>query len=214
MSVIDLPTLKAPNIVVMNLRGQTAVYESPMTAGMQTLDRGGFHWKAVYTWTNIQGDARADMLGTIAALRAQANRLRVPVYDNPKRGAYGGTPVVDGVSQVGSTLNVRGCSNSITNWIRKGDYFSVIVNGEPELKMATADASSGGTGLITLSFEPRLRFSPADGNSIYVDDDVLPKPQGVFVLTAADQNWSSQPSLDGRSAVSLDMTEDVFASKP
>lgn len=211
MSIFDLaPT---PNVVVMNLRGNTAVYPSPLTSSMQTLARGGFHWMATYTWTNIRGDDRADLLGTIAGLRGQENRLRVPVYDNPKRGAYGGTPLVAGASQTGSSIDLDGCSLSVTNWIRKGDYFSIDVNGEHELKMATADASSDGAGLITVAFEPRLRFSPLDNAVVYVEDGVLSKPQGVFVLTNAEQNWSSSPGVVKRTAVSLQMTEDMLATQ-
>lgn len=212
MSVFDLTPV--PTSVVMAIRGNTGLYESPMTAAAQTVDRGGEHWLAAYTYTNARGDARGELMGTIAALRSQSNRLRVPVYDNPKRGAYGGTPVVDGASQTGFTLNIKSASISVTNWIRKGDYFSVNVNGEHELKMATADASSGGTGLVTLTFEPRLRFSPLDNAAVWVEDGVLSKPQGVFMLTNPENNWSSMPGILKRTATSLQMTEDVFATQP
>lgn len=212
MTIFDLNI--TPNLVVMNLRGNTAVYASPLTSAMQTIDRGGLHWIATYTYTELRNDDRAEMLGTVAALRGQANRLRVSVYDNPKRGNYGGTPLVVGGGQTGSTLNIDGCSNTVTNWIRKGDYFSVEVNGEHELKMATADASSNGTGQVTLTFEPRLRFSPLTNAPVFVEDGVLSKPEGIFLLAKQDQSWSSRPGVYKRTAISLEMMEDVFASKP
>ena len=203
-----------PRVVVMELRGNTATYSSPLTAATQTIDRGGLKWAVTYTYTELRGDDRADTLGNIAAMRAQANRLRVSVYDNPKRGNYGGTPLVVGGGQTGSTLNIDGCSNTVTNWIRKGDYFSVEVNGEHELKMATADASSNGTGQVTLTFEPRLRFSPLTNAPVFVEDGSLSKPQGIFMLAEANQNWSSQPGILKRTSISLSMIEDVFATQP
>ena len=211
MSTLDLTAV--PNFVAMQLQGNTAVYTSPLVASQQTLDRGGLKWRATYTYTNLRNDVRADMMGLLAALRSQANRMRVPVYDNPIRGAYGGTPIVDGSAQVGSSINLRGLSNNITDWIKAGDYFSVDVNGVHELKMCTADASSNGTGLITVPCEPRLRASPIDAAAIWVEDGVLPKPQGVFLLSTSEAVWSSQPGIAKRSNTSLEMIEDVFATQ-
>ncbi len=211
MATYDLTV--APQIVAVTLRGNTAVYESPLTGNMQTLDRGGLHWVFQYTWTAIFGDDAADMRALVAALRSQANRVRVKVYDNPKRGAYGGTPLVAGASQTGSSLTIDGASNSITDWIKAGDYFSVDVNGEHELKMATADANSDGTGNVTLNFEPALRDSPLDNAAIWVEDGTLPKPGGVFILSDPDATWSSRPTATNRTSVSLQFTEDVYATQ-
>ena len=212
MSNFDLtPT---PNYVVMALRGNSGAFDSPLIASQQVVDRGGLHWLATYTYTEARSADRGELLGTIASLRGQAHRLIVPVYDNEAGGAYGGTPLVNGASQTGSTLNINGCSTSITNWIRKGDYFSVDVNGVHELKMATANSDSDGSGNVTLSFEPRLRFSPLDNAVIYVQDGVLPRPRGVFMLTEPEQNWSSRPGENKRSAISLNLTEDMLASAP
>lgn len=212
MSILDLS--EVPNLVAMQLSGNTGIFQSPLNGSIQTLDRGGLRWEAQYTFSKLRGDARANLIGTLAGLRAQANRLRVPVYDNAKRGLYGGTPTVDGASQTGNSINLADLSNNITDWIRKGDYFSIDVNGEHELKMATADASSNGTGLITVSFEPRLRTSPLDNAVVYVEDDVLPKPRGIFILTDPNALWSSRPGSPSHiSVVSLAMTEDLFATQ-
>lgn len=213
MATYDLPA--SPTTVSLNLRGNTGLFPSPLVKSAQTLDRGGAHWEAVYNFTNISKDNRALMMGLIAKLRGQVNRVRLPVYDNPRRGAYGGTPLVDGASQTGNSINLKGLSNNITNWIREGDYFSVNVNGEHELKMATADASSDGTGLITISFEPSLRASPANDAVVFVQDGVLSRPQGVFVLSDDVAGWSSQPfqSTSELSQIVLECLEDVFITQ-
>ena len=212
MTVFDFQ--QVPNVITMQLLGNTALYPSPLIASAQTLDRGGLKWKTVASFTNIKLADRADLLGLIAALRGQANRLRIIVHDNPKRGAYGGTPLVVGAGQTGSTLNIDGLSLSVTNWIRKGDYFSVVVNGDHELKMSTTDENSSGTGTLTLKFEPRLRASPLDNAVIFVEDGVLGVPRGVFVLESSVQGWASRASDGGQlSDVSLSLVEDVFATQ-
>ena len=213
MTVIDLA--QVPNSVVVDIVGNTGLFPSPLIASAQTIDRGGLKWMFTYTWTALRNNSRADLMGTVVALRSQENRLRVPVYDNPKQGAYGGTPLVDGASQTGSSIDIKGCDNNVTNWIRKGDYISFIVNAEPELKMCTADASSDGSGLISgLSFEPRLRDSPADSAVIYVEDGVLSKPKGIFLLANPKQAWSSRPGEPSKvTSITLQMIEDVFATQ-
>ena len=214
MTTFDLT--QAPSTLNMELASNTAVFQSPLLGSVQTLDRGGMKWMAQYNYTNISAAKRGELMGLVASLRGQANRLRVSVYDNPIRGLYGGTPLVDGASQTGSTLNIKGCTINITNWIRAGDYFSVVVNGEHELKICTADANSDGTGLITgLAFEPRLRASPANSAIIQVEDGVLDKPEGVFYLTGTNVGWSSRPfqTTSELSSMTLLLTEDVFSTQ-
>jgi len=169
---------------------------------------------ATYSFNSRVTSTRASLLGTLAALRGQANRLRVPVHDNPIQGAYGGTPLVKGASQTGSSLIIDGLTVSVTKWIGQGDYFSVIVNGEPELKMCTADINSDINGELTLTFEPRLRAAPAENAVIYVEDGVLTKPSGIFLLKNAENGWNSQPWRSGEiSNITIEMVEDVFATQ-
>lgn len=210
-------TVYALNVTPTSIRiafiGNTALATSGVIGSAQTVDRQGLKWQFTYGYDELRGDERADLLGTIALLRTQSHRLRVPVFDNPARGAYGGTPLVNGAGQTGNTLNIDGASLSVTNWIRKGDYFAVIVGTEPELKMATADANSDGAGNVTLTFEPKLRTSPADGAAIHVEDGVLTKPAGVFMLANPEQSWESIKQRTTHSRLTLEMVEDVFATQ-
>lgn len=210
MAIFDLDV--TPNYVVMNLIGNTGIFSSPMTGSMQTVDRGGLRWRVMYTYTALRNDDRADVLGTLAALRSQANRVRIKVYDNPKRGNYGGTPLVNGGSQSGSSIILDGCG-TVSNWIRKGDYFSIDVNGEHELKMCTADKSSSG-GAITIDFEPRLRASPLNNAAVFVEDGGGDIPEGVFILNEPQIQWSSRPGVGSKTtAVTVDAVEDMFITQ-
>jgi hypothetical protein len=202
-----------PSNATISLIGNTALYASPLIGSAQTLDRQGLKWHFIYQYDNASGETRAQLMSLIAHQRGQANRLRVTVFDNPARGLYGGTPVVAGGGQTGYTLNIDGASAGVTGWIEYGDYFSVIVNGEPELKMATAPANSSGGGTVSLEFVPRLRESPADNAAIYIAGGAN-EPQGIFLLANPEAPWQSRPNVSGPiSNFTFDMIEDVFATQ-
>lgn len=91
-------------------------------------------------------------------------------------GALGGSPVINGASQTGSSLTINGASNSITNWALKGDVFTIgsgstgvfAVNPQnyrstTQLQqfVVTANASSDGSGNVTLSIYPPIVTSGA-----------------------------------------------------
>ncbi len=208
MSNYDL--IVAPTTVEMGLQGNTGLSTSGLIGSSQTIDRDGMKWAANLNWLNLGDADRAEMMALIAQLRGQANRLRVIAYDNPARGNYGGTPLVNGGSQTGNSLNVDGVG-TVTNWIRRGDYFSVDVNGEHELKIATADASSSG-GSITLNFEPKLRASPLNNAAVYVGNTGN-RPRGLFMLADAAAGWSSRPGRDMFANISLALIEDLFITQ-
>ena len=104
-------------------------------------------------------------------------------------GAHGGTPLVNGASQTGTSLATDGWTNSITGILKKGDVFTIAdvfgVNpltfestGELQQFVLTADADSGAsTGPATLAIYPAIATSgsnqtvtasPADGAEITV----------------------------------------------
>lgn len=215
MTIFDLPSV--PQRVQMGIRSNTARFPSPLTGTVQTVDRGGAAWLASLTWNAVSGADRAELMALVAELKGQSNRLRVPAFDNPKRGAYGGTPTVSAARAAGvSEVPVTGGAASVTNWIRRGDYFAIVVNGEPELKICTADAStSAGGAIASLTFEPPLRAAVAGGEALWVEDGVLQRPQGVFMQSEVETVWQSGPGIgsDRFSSFSLALVEDLLATQ-
>lgn len=209
-TIYDLPS--TPQRVSMGLRANTARYTSPLTGTTQTVARGGEAWVANLTWNALHGADRAEMMALIAELRGQTGRVRVPAFDNPARGAYGGTPVSNGNFSAGATqITASGCTASVTNWIRRGDFFSIVVNGEPELKICTQDRDSNGAGNVFLDFYPALRAGVAVSDAVWVQDGVLQRPQGVFMQAEAETNWQSTPA--GVSSFTLSLIEDLLATQ-
>ncbi len=80
-------------------------------------------------------------------------------YSGPASGAT--TGLVQGAGQSGTSLIVDGVATS-TIILRAGEYFQV----RSEFKIATADCTSNGSGVVTLAFKPALRVSPADNDPV------------------------------------------------
>lgn len=157
MADITWPAGLVPSSTSMTLIENTAAFENPLTGTIQTLERPGARWSQSLSFNAMTGADRAELQAFLASLRGQANRAVLPVFGHTNRGVGGGTPLVAGASQTGSSLNTDGWTAS-TVVLRAGDFFSV--NGE--LKMVTADCVSDASGNATIQFAPILRASPAD----------------------------------------------------
>lgn len=92
--------------------------------------------------------------------------FEVPNYAGAASGESLGA--VQGAGQSGTSLLVDGVSNS-TLILAKGEYFQV----RNELKRATANCTSNGSGEVTLNFKPALRTSPADNDPVDFASPVL-----------------------------------------
>jgi len=110
-------------------------------------------------------------------------------YWHVRKGVGGGTPLVNGVGQTGSNLVVDGGSNSITNWIRAGDFIQVA--GCPVLFDVTADVNTNGSGQATIPISPPIFIghSPADNAAVLL-------PPANFTFKAVIVKVSDFPAMD------------------
>lgn len=111
------------------------------------------------------------------------------IYWQVRKGAGGGTPLVNGASQSGSNLIVDGASNSITNWLRQGDLIQVA--GGAVVFDVTADVSTNGSGQATIPISPPIFTgqSPADNAAVTID------PTAIF-FKAVIVDVSEFPDID------------------
>jgi hypothetical protein len=176
------------------------MHRSPFNSAVQTQDRGGEYWVMQMVFRNLTSAQRATLSAYLANLNGMQHRVSTYNHAENNQGSFGGSPLVAGASQTGKSLNVDGCSNNITNWIRAGDFFSV--NGE--LKICTANGNTDGGGNITIPFAPRLRSAPSDNAVITTSQGT-----GTFVLANNTVSWSNRPG--GFSDVSISLVEDIAA---
>jgi len=128
-------------------------------------------------------------------------------------GLQGGTPQVDGASQVGSSINLKGFTAAVAVRLNKGDVITLggvfAVNpvtkqstGSLQQFVVTADASSDGTGDLVAQVQPPIILtgslqtvtaSPADSAPVVVvGASAVSTPQNIlchedaFVMGSAD----------------------------
>lgn len=173
MTTYAFPTLSVnPSSMEWWLESNTQVFESPLNNSRQTLEIPGARWNFIYTWDDlIEADWRI-LSAWLSSLRGQANRFTASDISRPSpRGSIAGTPLVNGASQTGPTLNIDGVTNGTT--LLKGDLIGV--NGE--LREIIADVTASG-GAMALTLDCALRSSPADNAAITVTS-----PTATFMLT-------------------------------
>jgi hypothetical protein len=92
----------------------------------------------------------------IAQARGVVNDFRIPVHPTAQS-ALPNTVLVRGGSQTGRSIISDGWPNS-TTVLSAGDYVTI----EDQLVQLTANVTSDGSGIATLTFEPPIRRAPTD----------------------------------------------------
>jgi len=83
-------------------------------------------------------------------------------------GFAAGTPLVNGASQTGGTISIKGFSPNITGIMKAGDFLKFA--NRDKVYMVTADGNSDGSGNVTLDIFPDLFQSPAADSAVTITD--------------------------------------------
>lgn len=184
MTIHTWPSLSKfePSSWEWSLVSNTQTFSSPLSGSVQTLELPGARWRVSYQMNAMTAADSALLRSWFAKLRGQSGRFYLHNMAQPTpRGAAGGTPVVNGVGQSGTTLATAGWPVN-TTVLKEGDFFGV--NGE--LKIVVADVTSNSTGAASITFEPPLRSSPANAAGI-----TTTKPLAVFKLDEDTARWTT-----------------------
>jgi hypothetical protein len=162
---------------------------SPFTFARQAYKHQGAMWSGEVTFRPTTDEQAAELRSFIVELNGKFGTF---LYGDPDRlakgilGVGGGTPLVNGASQTGTSLVVDAAPLSTTDWLKKGDYFQLGTGVDAQLYMLVDDVTSDGSGNATLTFEPSLRSSPSDNDAV-----TITSPKGLFSLSANDTGWQS-----------------------
>lgn len=133
--------------------------------------------------------------------------LSPPHYEAPSTGYAGPSPVVEGGSQLGLTLNCDGVTPSVAI-LSAGDYFSFDVTSplgstNRQLNRVTVAATADGTGDVDFTLMLPIRQAPADNAAVNITT-----PSAFFRLAAP----LSTVDLRGRkmSTFVVDLEERIF----
>lgn len=104
------------------------------------------------------------------------------------RGVATGSPQVDGVGQIGNSLDTKGWTPGVTNILKAGDYVQLGSGLSSRLHMNVNNVDSDGAGKATLTLEPAVREAFADSSVIVVNN-----PVGLFRLSGNTFQWRVSP---------------------
>ncbi len=183
MTTIAFPQLSraAPDSLTWQLLSNTQRFTSPLNGAVQTIELPGARWACSFGYETLLNADAAALQSFLAQLRGMANRAAIYYFARQQPlGVASGTPVVNGGGQTGASLNTAGWTAGVAGILKAGDFFGV--NGE--LKMSIADASSNGSGVATIQFEPPLRASPPSGIAL-----ALNRPTCLMIPTEPRSEW-------------------------
>ena len=183
---LPFPTITGIRTQRISPESNVAVSEAPFDFTEQTQVHQGERWIFEFSAAFGKRATHATWVGFLVGLHGRLGTFTVG--DQDAQTALGsassspGTPVIDGASQTGKTLNMDGVPSGATNYLKIGDYIQLANN---RLHMVTADGSADSAGNIALEIWPSLRESPSDGATIIVDSTV-----GIFRLRNNRPTWS------------------------
>ena len=186
MTNYALPSHTGIRSVVFRMSSQNFSTSSPFTYQQQVINHAGRRWEVDVTLPPMKhADARI-WLAWLAKLDGSLNTFTIgdPLGCVPQ-GEAGGTPLVAGASQTGSSLDVDGCTLSQTGWLKAGDYIQIGTGADARLYMVTDDVDTDGAGAATINVWPAINIAPADNAAIVVSSTV-----GAFRLAASISTWS------------------------
>lgn len=133
---------------------------------VQVRTTGAQRFGGTLSWEVATRVQMAPIIAFLMAQDGQAGNFQIVLptpFDVPQ-GSWAGTPVVDGASQAGSAIALRGFTPSASGVCKAGDVFKFA--GDTKVYMVTADANASGAGKATVSIKPKLMLSPADGEAL------------------------------------------------
>tara|TARA_B110000285_G_scaffold103216_1_gene117451 strand:- start:245 stop:844 length:600 start_codon:yes stop_codon:yes gene_type:complete len=156
----------SPAFQSLNIKSiQPTLISRTISGRRQARQIGGQLWKMTATFPPMTRAQFAPIYAFIVAQRGRYESFSLvpPVVGNPQ-GSAAGTPLVNGASQTGRSLETDGWSQN-TAIFKAGDYLKLA--GNDKVYMVTADATTAvSSSALTLTIEPALVASPANDEVI------------------------------------------------
>lgn len=179
---LTLPSHTGVASITLRAVNQTAIGSSPFTYSQQVFNHQGKRWEAEVQLPAMKRDDAEQWIAWLLSLKGQYGTFALGDPNGATaRGALGGTPLVAGADQTGGSLDIDGCSPSVTGWLKAGDYVQVGT----QLYKVLQDVDTASDGTATLELWPNIRTAPTDGATVVTNN-----PVGLFRLNSGAQDWS------------------------
>jgi len=176
----------SPAFQSLNIQSiQPTLISRTISGRRQSRQIGGQLWKMTATFPPMTRAQFAPIYAFIVAQRGRYESFSLvpPVVGNPQ-GSAAGTPLVNGASQTGRSLETDGWSQN-TAIFKAGDYLKLA--GNDKVYMVTADATTAvSSSALTLTIEPALVASPANNEVIIYESIPF-----TVALTSGVQEFST-----------------------
>jgi len=190
---LSFPTAKG--LARITLRGQSvvAVTEGDFSKVQFVFAHPGQIWHGDIAWPAMTRADAEKIITFLLKLNGQEGTFLMgdPNGATPRGSASSapGTPLVDGGSQTGNTLAIKGAPAGATNYLRAGDYVQLETGTSSRLYKNLNDANTDSAGDLTIDIWPSLRTSPADNDPVVVSSAV-----GVWRLADGVMEWEIDES--------------------
>ncbi len=188
--LLEFPTSVIPQSMVATLTTVVGGSGSPFTLEESFQKWAGERWSFDLQMPPILDEDDADEFTSfILGLQGRFGRFLMGDPSRPTpRGIGGGSPLVDGASNIGYQLDFKNAPVLLTNWLKRGDWFQLLSGASSQLHRLTQNINTDSNGRGTLVFTPALRMLPADGATIVINN-----PRGCFRLDEDSVSWSREP---------------------
>jgi hypothetical protein len=187
------------------LRRAVAVAQSPFTGQTQSYEHPMALWVAQVQLPPMKRATAAAWQAFLLKLHGRRGTFLLGDPDaKVPRGAISlsATPTLNAAANAGDyQVQIAGVGTSIVAF-RAGDYIQLGASSTARLYMIVDDATSDGSGVVTVTIEPSIRVTVASGGAV-----VYQSAKTVFRLDANDIGWDADQV--SRFGISFSCTEAI-----
>lgn len=182
--MIEFPDDIGPQSFAMRLLDFGGIMRPPLGGSVTRVNRLGNRFAADVSLPPLELDRGRVFVSRLIRAKREGLRMEIPLTLG-EQGVPGVGATVDGTVTGGTSLPVKGVN---AGWVaREGYWLSVVKSGQHYVHNICAQAIADGSGDVTLTIEPELRVSLADGDVVNL---AKPMIEGFVDGSEAAWEWS------------------------
>ena len=185
---LSLPTSIGIANITLTAENAVAISQSPFTYSQQIVKHQGERWSASVSLPPMLRSDAEPWVAFLLSLKGQYGTFLLgdPNCKTPQGSARTtlGTPLVNGASQIGETLNIDGLPLSVSGYLKAGDYLQLGSSSTAKLYKVLSDVNTDSNGRAAIDLWPSIKVAPADNAVVTLSNTV-----GNFRLSGNVQQW-------------------------
>ena len=188
---LSLPTSIGFGSVEFTARNVTGVSESPFTLNQQVLQWDGERWEVDVSLPPMKRDLAEEWVVFLMSLKGRVGTFLLgdPNATNPQGNGknYSDTILTRAEASIGDTsFSFDGATNSVTNYLKAGDYIQVGTGSDAVLYKCLEASNSNASGqLNSVEVWPSVRKTTANNTAVSIFN-----AKGLFRLNQPNMTYS------------------------